>query len=219
MKKIALIYTALGGMPNMLEKLIGDALNEEIRYTHIVDGGLIRDIVAADGLTPTLIKRTRSLFDAAIASESDLIICTCSSIGDVADAVSAEHPELKILRIDYSMCLTAAAKYSKIAVMATLGTTITPSVNLLKRIAAENGRQIEADTVLCEGAYDAMISGNMEKATELVAQTARKNCLNADCIVLAQASMGAFSDTLTSVVGDTPIFNSPASLAEYLKTV
>ena len=107
---------------------------------HILDSGLIGDLVAADGMTPQLEKRLTALYDAAATTDADLIIGACSSIGAFTEHYAAEHPEQNILRIDYPMAKYAAENGNKVVVMATLATTVSPSIELVQRLARQIGR-------------------------------------------------------------------------------
>lgn len=219
MKKITCVYTGLGGLVESVEKIFTETCGE-VRFHHILDSGLISDIVEAGGITPRLEERIYALFDAASATDADVIVSTCSSLGDVAEKYAAEHPELKILRIDYPMAKYAAENGKKVSVLSTLSTTAGPSVGLVQSLARAAGREAELEVVQATvpGAFDAMRSGNLEKATELVEETAKKLCAGSDIVLLAQASMSVFKQTLKETLGEgTEIMESPASCAAYLK--
>lgn len=214
MKRIACIYTAQGGLDKVVEKELTARLGA-LDFVHITDGALIRDIVAAGGVTPQLKKRTLALFDAACAAEPDLVLCTCSSIGEVAEEAAKLHPETRILRIDYAMARTAAEQYDRVAVMATLATTVGPSVRLIERLAQKKGKAVSVADATAARAFTAMVGGDMDKATEEVLRTA-ETCRGAQCIVLAQASMARFADALRTALPGVPLLSSPDTCAELL---
>ena len=217
MKKITCVYTGLGGLVENIEKIFTEACGE-VRFHHILDSGLIADVVDAGGVTPLLEKRINALFDAAATTEADVIVSTCSSIGDVARKYAAEHPEENLLSIDYPMAKYAAEKGKKVAVLATLSTTVEPSARLVQNLAREAGREVEIVKAVVPGAFEAMTHGDMKKATELVIKTAKELCKGADMILLAQASMSNFKPALVETLGESVEFlESPASCAAYLK--
>lgn len=215
MKTIACVHTGMGALPGMIEKKFGDAVGGA-KFYHILDSGLIGDIIAAGGMTSQLEKRLNALFTAAAATEPDVVVCTCSSIGEAAESFAKEHPEANMLRVDYPMAKYAAEHAKKVAVLATLATTVDPSVRLVERLAAEAGREVEVVSAVAEGAFAAMISGNMEAATAAVVKTAKEKCQDADVVLLAQASMSNFADALKEVLGDVTMLDSPSTCAAYL---
>ena len=217
MKKITCVHTGMGGLPGVIEKTFTEVLGE-VKFHHILDSGLIGDVVAADGVTPQLEKRLYALFDAAATTEPDMIVSTCSSIGDVARKYAAEHPELSVLSIDYPMAEYAAEKGHKVAVLATLATTVEPSANLVADLARKAGREVEVVKAVAPGAFEAVINGDMAKAAEFVQKTAEEACRGADMVLLAQASMSAFRKELEEELGkEAEILESPAVCAAYLR--
>lgn len=217
MKKITCVHTGMGGLPAAIERIFTEALGE-VKFHHILDSGLIGDVVSSGGITAQIEKRLYALFDAAAATEADVIVSTCSSIGETAEAYAARHPEVKLLRIDYPMAKYAAEKGKKAAVLATLATTVEPSANLVETLAQEAGRKVEVVRAVAPGAFDAIRRGDMPKAEELIRNTAMEECQGADIILLAQASMSAFRSGLEKAFGkEVEFLESPASCAAYLK--
>ena len=211
------MQTALGPLYEVIEGKIKEATGEEFDFVQIIDGKLIFDVVKEGGMTEALTKRVKGLLEAACMSGADLAICSCSSVGAAVDEYKAEHPEAKLMRIDYPM-----AKYivdhdaKKVAVMATLATTVDPSVDLIKRVAAEAGKEVEVKAATIEGAFDKMIAGDMDGANECVRATA-SSVSDVDVVVLAQASMARFMPILREVLGDEKvILDSPSTCAQYL---
>lgn len=216
MKKIACVHTGMGALPEIIEKMFTEAVGEA-RFHHILDSGLIGDLVEAGGMNPQIEARLEALFTAAAGTQPDVLVCTCSSIGDSAEAFAASHPGLKILRVDYPMAEYAAKKADKAAVLATLSTTVEPSVRLVKRLAGEMGRDVDVVSAVADGAFEAMAGGDMEAASASVVRTARELCGDADVILLAQASMSRFTAALREALGDVVMLDSPSTCAAYLK--
>ena len=218
MKTIACVYTGMGGLPEKIEGIFKETLGD-IKVRHIADSTLIADIVAKGEITDDLRRRIFALYDAAALGEGDPIISTCSSIGEVPDEYAAAPPDVPIMRIDYPMADYAAQNGKKVVVMATLSTTVGPSAGLLRRLAAEKGREVEIREITVPGAFAAMVGGDMKKAGELVRACAAENCKDADIVLLAQASMSFFKEILREELGeDVPLLESPSTCAEYLKS-
>ena len=212
--KIACLYTGVG-LHNRIEPLLKQYLGEDVVFNHIMDSGIMRDIIADDGITPKTERRLLSLFKAAVLTEPDLVLCTCSSIGEVAEKAATLYPEVPIVRIDDAMARYAVEHYSRIAVMATLSTTVLPSCRLIERIAAQQGKSVKVVSATAEGAFPLLISGKPEEALERMKKTAAQLCGDADVLLLAQASMEAFAPQLHETTG-VPVFTSPELCAKQL---
>lgn len=176
-------------------------------------------ILSEGGVTPLLEKRLFALFDAAATTQPDIIVSTCSSIGETTRKYAAMHPELRMMSIDEPMARYAATHGKKVAVLATLATTVEPSAKLVSCFSAEAGRDVSVVSAVAGGAFDAMRSGDMAHAAELVVQTAKAVCSDADIILLAQASMANFRQALHEALGcGVTLLESPSTCAQYLKT-
>lgn len=218
--RIACIYTGVG-LHTKIEALLKEQLGDDTVFNHIMDSGIMRDIVAENGVTPKLETRLMHLFEDAVGCDPDLVLCTCSSIGEVAEKAAKLHPEVRIQRIDDAMARYAAENYSKVAVMATLSTTVGPSCRLVERIAAENGKKVEVVSATAAEAFPLLIAGKPDEALEYMKKTARELAESgAEVLLLAQASMAAFAQQLHEVTG-LPVFTSPElsakQVAEILK--
>lgn len=217
MKKITCVYTGMGALPGIIEDTFKKQVGEA-KFHHILDSGLIGDVIAANGVTPVLEKRLNALFDAAVTTEADIIVSTCSSIGEVTRKYAAEHPEVNLLSVDYPMAKYAAENANKVAVLATLSTTVEPSANLVQALAKEAGREVEIVKSSVPGAFDALQRGDKEEATRLVVAAAKEICKDADVILLAQASMSNFKSALIEALGEGAVLlESPSTCAAYLK--
>src|ERR1044071_7014589 len=102
----------------------------------------------------------------------------------------------------------AVAAGKKIGVVATLRTTLEPTADLISRRAAMAGKQIELTSRLCEGAFEALMSGDAATHDAKVMATLKELSRQVDVIVLAQASMARVVDTLKSEDKRVPILTS-----------
>ena len=120
------------------------------------------------------------------------MLVTCSSIGP---AVEAARPfvNIPVLRVDEAMADKAVMMATRIGVIATLSTTLEPTCALVQARADANDRQIEMTSYLCEGAFEAVSSGDSATHDEIVRNGLKDLMQQVDVIVLAQASMGTGS--------------------------
>jgi Asp/Glu/hydantoin racemase len=124
-----------------------------------------------------------------------------------------------VLRVDQPMADLAVRTGKKIGVVATLPTTLGPTSDLVRRRAALAGKEIELTSKLCEGAFEALMSGDSAKHDEMVAKALKELSTQVDVILLAQASMARVVNTLDEADKRVPIVASPPEAIKHLATV
>ncbi|MFG2944571.1 aspartate/glutamate racemase family protein [Streptomyces adustus] len=197
---LALLHTSPVHVP------VFDALRDEahpgLELRHFVDEGLLEraratgpDAVAAD---------VRAAVDRAVADGARAVLCTCSTIGAVAEAYGAEAG-VPVLRIDRPMAAAAVAAGSRVVVLAALASTLGPTAALIEEEARSAARPVTVRTVLVDGAWARFEAGDGEGYVRLVAKAADA-VADADAIVLAQASMAPARELTTTSV---PVLASP----------
>src|SRR3972149_5877218 len=125
---------------------------------NLVDASLIKDVVAHGRLRPQQARRVSQHVAAAEDAGADYIMVTCSSIGAAVET-AATLASVPVLRVDQPMAGRAGAEGRRGGVIATLPTTLEPTADLIRRRAAAAGKEIEIAARLCEGAFDALMSG------------------------------------------------------------
>ena len=80
-------------------------------------------------------------------------------------------------------------------------------------------RQVELTSRLCEGAFDALMSGDATKHDSMVAEALTELTKQVEVVLLAQASMARVVDQLDEADRSIPILASPPTAIEYLKSV
>ena len=149
---------------------------------------------------------------------ADYILVTCSSIGRAVET-AASQCQVPVLRVDQPMADKAVQTGKKIGVIATLPTTLEPTADLIQRRAAKAGKEITLTSRLCEGAFDALMSGDAAKHDAMVAAALKELMAQVDVIVLAQASMARVVNGLSAADKRVPILASPGLAVDYLATV
>ncbi|MBG0568991.1 hypothetical protein [Actinoplanes aureus] len=168
---------------------------------HMVDQRLLAD-AQAHGVTPQLAGRVESRLGALVAGGADLIVCTCSTIGAVAESAAVG---VRVLRVDRPMADAAVAAGRWIGVLATAESTLEPTFQLLRESAARAG--VEVTLVAGRGfsAWQYFESGDLERYYAEIAIEARKLAPGLDVIVFAQASMAPAA----ALLDDLRVFTSP----------
>ena len=151
---------------------------------------------------------------AAIARDqgADVILNACSSIGELCEPVSREVG-VRIVRVDAALARHAVTSGTRIAVVATLRSTLRPTADLLSATAAAMGRRATIDAVLADGAYEALMAGDRSLHDDRVAAALRAAAGAADVVVLAQASMARVLPRL-SAEEQAKCVTSPALAAD-----
>ncbi|MFI6284106.1 aspartate/glutamate racemase family protein [Streptomyces sp. NPDC051018] len=194
---LALLHTSPVHVP------VFDALRDQdhpgTRLRHLVHEELLARAVAEgpESVAPAV----AAILAGAAAEGARAVLCTCSTIGAVAEA-GAAGAGIPVLRLDRPMA-ARAARARRVVVVAALGSTLGPTEALIREECA--GRRAGIRTVLVEGAWELFLAGDRDGYLTAVA-AAVDGVDDADVIVLAQASMaGATALTTTAV----PVLTSP----------
>lgn len=215
-KTLGLIHTSASLVP-----VFADLCNKYlpgVKTFNIVDDSLIKNTIACGELTPATSRRVVNYAGSAQEAGADFILFTCSSIGPAVE-MAASLTKVPVLRVDQPMADKAVQMGGKIGVIATLSTTLEPTTDLVKRRAAAAGKEIEIVSRLCEGAFDALMSGDAATHDKLVADALKDLSKEVDVIVLAQASMARVVDSLDNSEKSVPILASPALAIQHLASV
>jgi Asp/Glu/hydantoin racemase len=214
--KVFFLHTVSGlveGFRRLCAELIPEAA-----VCHISDESLIQGVLAAGGLTPAIYRRVCDHVVAAEQAGADVIQLTCSSVSPCVE-VARYLVSVPVLKIDEPVIERAVRDYRRVGIIATAPTTLKPSSDLIRRKAAEAGRQVEIDVVLCEGAYAAFLAGDADKADGMVLGQLRDLIKRVDVVLLAQASMERVADRLAAAERTVPVLSSPRPAVERLAEV
>jgi Asp/Glu/hydantoin racemase len=135
-------------------------------------------------------ERLEDLVRAARTSGADAVVLTCSSISGYAAALS-ERVGIPVMRIDEAMADEAVAAGQRIAVIATLPTTLGPTSALIAERAALVGASPSIVSEVVDGAFAAVSGGDRPAHDALVRAAIERLAADADVVVLAQASMAS----------------------------
>lgn len=217
-KKLGLIHTSATLVPVFQELIDKYLAGKDLKVFNIVDDSLIKNTIERNQLTPDTARRVVDYVGSAEAAGADYILVTCSSIGSAVEA-AAGLSGVPVLRVDQPMADQAVQMGQRVGVVATLSTTLEPTQDLVRRRALAAGKDIQITAKLCEGAFDALMSGNAAKHDEMVAAALKALSIQVDVIVLAQASMARVVGQLAPEDKKVPILASPPIAMEYLAKV
>jgi hypothetical protein len=134
---------------------------------------------------------------------TDAVLCTCSTIGAVAERVDAGVP---VLRVDRPMAAAAVESGGMVVVLAALESTLAPTLALLAEEAARAGTSPQIEASVVAGAWDQFEAGDTEGYVALVRAAVELVGTDATVVVLAQASMAPAADAARVGV---PVLTSP----------
>lgn len=215
-KTLGLVHTSATLVPVFAE--LCNRFLPNVKTFNIVDDSLIRNTIAAGRLTPDTARRVVNYAGSAQDAGADIILFTCSSIGRAVES-AASLTRVPVLRVDQPMADKAVQAGSKIGVIATLPTTLEPTSDLVIRRAAHAGKEIQVVSMLCEGAFDALMKGDSATHDRKVAEALHQLSTQVEVIVLAQASMARVVEQLDDANKTIPILASPTLAMEYLATI
>jgi aspartate/glutamate racemase len=204
LKQLAILYTGLVPVAGTLA--LAKEILPDVRVINIVDDSLLDDVLAAGGLTQDI---TRRICQYALAAEdggADVILSQCSSVGEAID-VARKLVHIPIVKIDEPMAEEALRFGSRVAVVATLSTTLDPTCRLIERTARCLGKRVQIRRVLAEGAFDVLKAGDVQGHNAMVLREIRSVQGAADVIVLAQGSMAVLVPALQGL--GVPVLASP----------
>ncbi|MFE9533736.1 aspartate/glutamate racemase family protein [Streptomyces sp. NPDC006691] len=138
----------------------------------------------------------------AVARGADAVLCTCSTIGAVAEAMSGSLG-VPVLRVDRPMAAAAVARGQRIVVVATVASTLEPTAALIREEAGD--RPLALRAVLAEDAWPHFESGDTRAYFAEIVRTVDA-LTDVDVVVLAQASMAPAAER--TAIG-VPVLSSP----------
>lgn len=209
MPTLGLVHTVHRVIPGLAE--LGRELFPELAQLHYLDESVLQDAIREQGLTPDIVRRVCGLVELA-AERSDLVLVTCSSIGPCAE-VARQLVSVPVLRLDRPMAEAAVLQGATVGVVATLASTLRPTVELVRQCALEADRHVSVRQVLVEGAFAAAAGGDQEAHDRLVLeglQALTSGPEAVEVVVLAQASMARVAEQMPSE-SPVPILSSPRS--------
>ena len=215
-KTLGLIHTSATLVP-VFQQLCSQYL-PGVNVFNIVDDSLIKNVISCGKLKPATAKRVVEYAGSAESAGADFIMYTCSSIGAAVET-AAQLSTVPVLRVDQPMADKAVQTGRRIGVIATLPTTLAPTSELVKRRAVTAGKEIELHSKLCEGAFEALMSGDAATHDQKVAAALKELSQQVDVIVLAQASMARVVDALNETDKKVPILSSPSIAVQHLASI
>ena len=212
-RRIAILHTVVF-LAEMFQKLFRQNLPGTENF-HIVDESIIQELLRVGHMTPKIVRRIGTHAMLANDAGADLILFTCSSTAPAVDTVK-ELVDIPILKVDEPMAERAVSLGTRIGVITTAKTTLTPSIQLIESSAARQGKKVKVQAELESKAFQARLSGDLQEHDRIVKQSILKLSRDNEVVVLAQASMAHLADEMKDQI-EIPVLASPGLCMEALK--
>ncbi len=207
--RMSFLHTASAHVPAFDRMVEEAAPGTPVR--HVVAQDILEDVLAAGGIDAAIRRRIEAAVLAA-ADNSDVVICTCSTIAEAVEEAGASTG-IHVARIDLALAEAAVNAGRRIMVVMTAASTAASTRSLFERTAARAGRRVELRFEMLEGVLDLFFAGRIDDYGKAIADAVRSRRRDCDAIVLAQVSMAAACPHLDDV--GIPILVSGRSGVEH----
>ncbi len=182
------------------------------RWGHHVAEELL-ERARGEGLTASLRDELREALRglAKSCTGNGLILCTCSTLGGLAEEMSGEIGR-PVLRLDRALAEAALAKANqtkenRVTVLCAVASTIEPTKTLFEDVARSMEWKGKMELELVEDVWDLFLGGDNTGYLQKIAEVIRVVEPKSDVVVLAQASMAGAAELLPDI--QVPILSSP----------
>ena len=159
----------------------------------------------------------RRVTDLAQELGAQVILNQCSSVGE-ACTIARSMLNVPYVKIDEPMAAKAVELGQKIAVVATVRSTVAPSCKLVEDTAKQMGKEVCVTPYLVDGALDILMKEkDRAKHDRLVLSEIEKAASENDVVVLAQGSMAGMAPLCEHI--QKPVLTSPRMAVENVKKV
>jgi Asp/Glu/hydantoin racemase len=213
-EKVGMVHSVASLVPVFNE--LASELLPGVEVIHLVDEGLLRDILASGQLTTHMARRFSLLASFAEESGAKIVMLTYSSLAPLVDEVK-DTVKVPLLRVDEAMADEAVKLGERVGVIATAHTALRPTSDLVKVRSTLQGKKVAVETVLCEGAFDALHRGDLDTHDKMVKDELNDLMGRVDVVVLAQASIARVVAQIPEEERSVPILSSPRLGVQRLK--
>jgi len=211
--RIGVMHTLFGLVESVRQQFA--EILPEVELVNIVDDSLLAEALAHGGPTPGVTRRMCGYYHNFQEAGCSCVLTTCSTVGEVSDLCQA-FVNIPLLRIDAPMAEACVLSGRRVAVVATASSTLGPSTRLVEKTARKLGREVCADAMYVDGAYELLLKkGDRAGHDALVLDAIRRAAADHDAVMLAQGSMYNLLEKSSAM--DVPVFASLRSGVEQVR--
>jgi hypothetical protein len=165
-----------------------------LRVHHVVAEDLLAQAMKDGPDDAALVARVHRSMGEAASTGARVVVCTCSTIGGVAEAAltvgrDGRHGRYVAARIDRAMADRAAVSGRRVLLVAALDSTLTPTRALILDSARKLGTAPVIATLRVPDAWAHFMAGDVPAYVGAVVRAVVSQARVDDLVVLAQASM------------------------------
>ena len=175
------------------------------------------DVMREKSISRDVTRRMSLYVMAAEATGADAVLSLCSSLGPTID-VARKLVKIPVIKIDDAHTGKAVREARRIGVMATVATTLGPTVALIREKADQMNKPVEVRESLSGGAFEALLRGEKDRHDAMVVAAARELAPQVELILFAQASLTRLAPVVQEATG-LPVLTSPRLAIEYTRQV
>ena len=183
---------------------------------NLLDDSLSVDRAKDHDLTPRMFERFMELGGYAHRIGAKAILVTCSAFGPAIERMSRELP-VPVLKPNEAMFQAAMSAGKKIGMLATFAPSLLTMTEEFDQFVRETGSKATLQTIVVEGAMEALRKGDAQKHNDLIAARAPE-LAGCDAIMLAHFSTSRALEKVSGVVS-VPVLTAPDAAVDRLKAI
>lgn len=189
-KKLALIHTVKWFDSFINEPFVypWSKRRSDLEVINIMDDSLLTESLAHGAATASVLKRIQLYVMAAEARGADVIMCTCTTVGE-ATRIARRYASVPVFNIDEPMARQAVQLGRKFGIVATVPTSPAATRTQLEHAAHDAGVAIDIEVTVNAKAFDLLQQGKVEQHNQLVCRELDRLAKKVDVVVLGQVSL------------------------------
>ena len=186
----------------------------EAEIVNLLDDSLSVDRARDHELTPRMFERFVELGGYAHRIGAEAILVTCSAFGPAIERMARELP-VPVLKPNEAMFREAIGRGRRIGMLATFAPSVLTMTEEFEQFVAEAGGGATLETIVVEGAMDALRKGDAARHNALIAARAPE-LAHCDAIMLAHFSTSRALAAVTAAVA-TPVLTAPDAAVDRIR--
>ena len=186
----------------------------EAETVNLLDDSLSVDRAKDHDLTPRMFERFVELGTYAHRLGAAAILVTCSAFGPAIERMARELP-VPVLKPNEAMFREAIGRGRRIGMLATFAPSVPTMTEEFEQFVAETGVAATLETLVVEGAMDALRKGDADRHNALIAVRAPE-LAHCDAIMLAHFSTSRALAAVMAVV-KTPVLTAPDAAVDRIR--
>ncbi len=186
----------------------------EAEAVDLLDASLSIDRAKDHDLTPRMFERFVELGGYAHRIGAAAILVTCSAFGPAIERMAQELP-VPVLKPNEAMFREAIGRGRRIGMFATFAPSVLTMTEEFEQFVGEAGAKATLETIVVEGAMDALRKGDADRHNALIAARAHE-LAHCDAIMLAHFSTSRALAAVSAAV-KTPVLTAPDAAVDRIR--